>query len=80
MDLLRALKVSAPKVAEPWLSREKRYLCPHCSGQAIVSYPWDATELQRAQLTREAIEEHRKVCPKADAQAARVYEISYPRV
>ena len=80
MDLLRTLKVSAPTVAEPWSTLEKRLMCPHCSGQAIVTYRWDSTELQRAQKTREAVEEHRKICPKADATEARVYEISYPRV
>ncbi len=80
MGLLQALKVSAPKVAEPWSTLEKRLLCPHCHGAAYVRYPWDATEHQRLQSTREAIEEHRKNCPKAAATEARVYEISYPRI
>jgi hypothetical protein len=82
MNVLSALgiKVSAPKVAEPWLTLEKRLVCPHCQGSAYVVYPWDADEFQRAQKTREAVEEHRKICPKADATEARVYEISYPRV
>jgi hypothetical protein len=80
MDLSRLLKISAPTVAEPWAAKEKRFLCPHCGGQAIASFPWNADDLQRARLSREAIEEHRKICPKAEATEARVYEISYPRV
>ena len=82
MGLLSALRItaSAPKVAEPWLSKEKRLMCPHCYGAAYVSYPWDATKVERAQKTREAIEEHRKICPKAEATEARVYKIDYPRV
>ena len=82
MSQLRALGISAsaPRVAEPWAAKEKRLMCPHCNGQAIVLYPWNADVFQRAELTREAIEEHRKICPKADATEARVYEISYPRV
>lgn len=79
MSLLRALKVSTPKVAEPWLTLEKRLMCPHCQGAAYVRYPWNATSLQRTQATREAVEEHRRICPKADATEARVYEITYPR-
>ena len=82
MSLLSALGIKAftPKVAEPWSTLEKRLLCPHCQGMAYVRYPWDATDFQRAQKTREAVEEHRKICPKADATEARVYEISYPRI
>ena len=79
MGLLQALKVSAPKVAEPWVTLEKRLMCPHCSSAAYVRYPWNATAERRLQLTREAIEEHRKICLKANATEARVYEISYPR-
>lgn len=82
MSLLRALGIQAhaPKVAEPWSTLEKRLLCPHCQGAAYVTYPWDATEHQRAQKTREAIEEHRKVCPKGDGMQSTVYTINYPRV
>ena len=80
MDSLRALKISAPKVAEPWKTLEKRLMCPHCGGSAYVMYPWDASDFQRAQKTREAIEEHRKICLKTDGTAHTVYEISYPRI
>ena len=82
MSLLSALgvKASAPKVAEPWTADEKRFLCPHCGGQAIATFSYGATELQRAQESRKAIEEHRKNCPKAAATEARVYKIEYPRV
>ena len=80
MSQQRVLRISDPRVAEPWATLEKRLMCPHCQGFATVTYPWDATDLQRTLLTREAVEEHRKICPKADATEARVYEISYPRI
>lgn len=80
MGLLQALKVSAPKVGEPWSTLEKRIMCPRCQGSAYVRYPWDATDHQRAQKTREAIQEHIKICPKADVSETTVFQINYPRV
>ena len=49
MGLLQALKVFAPKVAEPWAAEEKRLLCPHCHG-ALLLYEEDGCVVWRCYL------------------------------
>lgn len=70
--------ISEDRVA-PWLAKEIRLMCPHCSGSVFVQIPWGVTAEARQRLVAGAINEHRGICASAPAEEGRVYTIDYPR-
>jgi hypothetical protein len=60
-------------------AKQIRLICPHCKVEVYVTMPYKPTPEQRQQLTSKAIDEHRRLCTQASAEAGRVYEIQYPR-
>jgi hypothetical protein len=65
--------------AAPWDAKEIRLLCPHgCTVHVML--PYKPTALARQTVIRDAIDEHRRVCPGAPSDDGRVYSIDYPRI
>ena len=60
-------------------AKQIRLLCPHCSKPVYASFEYPFTAERRQRVIKEAIDEHRKLCPKAPPEAQRVYRIDYPR-
>lgn len=60
-------------------SKRARFTCEACKGTAYVEIPWDATAQIRSSLMKEAVDEHRYVCPVGLPEDMRTYRIHYPR-
>ena len=63
----------------PASAKEFRLMCPHCLNSLYVYLPYKPGAWTRQGLIREAIDEHRRVCTKADMTNSYVYDIQYPR-
>ena len=63
----------------PSTAKEVAFKCPECHKLAIAVLPYSPTQLQRMQIIKAALDEHRKICTAAPAEVERVYEIWYPR-
>lgn len=60
-------------------AKELRLLCPHCFGAVFVTLDYPFTPHRRQRAISVAIDEHRRLCLAAPAEAKRVYRIDYPR-
>jgi hypothetical protein len=63
----------------PVKTKEVRLLCPHCAASVYATFSYPITTEKRTRAISAAINEHRKLCPKAPPEASRVYRIDYPR-
>lgn len=63
----------------PAVAKEVKLLCPHCSASVFVSVPYGSTSLARQEFIKEAVEEHRRLCPSLESSNEVVYRIDYPR-
>lgn len=63
----------------PRTAKELAFKCPDCQKLAIVVLPYNPTMLERMEIIKAALDEHRVVCPAAPPEKERVYEIWYPR-
>ena len=60
-------------------AKEAMARCSACGKMCFVSFPYYMTMLNRQQVIKKALDEHRKVCTAGDAEQKRTYEIIRPR-
>jgi hypothetical protein len=60
-------------------AKQVRLLCPHCSASVFVDVPVGCTALVRQERIKDAVDEHRRLCPSLDSTGEVVYRIDYPR-
>lgn len=60
-------------------AKEAMARCSACGKMCFVSFPYYMTMLNRQQVMKAALDEHRKVCTAGTAEQARSYEIIRPR-
>ena len=63
----------------PLDAKEAAFKCPDCHKLAVVVFPYKPTNQERMKVIKEALDEHRKICPAAPPETGRVFEIWYPR-
>lgn len=78
MSLFRPYSISEARQAIRE-QKEVRLLCPHCSGSVYVALSYPYTALKRQKAIQTAVDEHRRICSAAPAEAERVYKIEYQR-
>jgi hypothetical protein len=53
--------------------------CSACLKNCFVSFPFEPTKLQRQQIMKAALDEHRRVCTVGQAEDYRSFHIEYGR-
>lgn len=60
-------------------AKEATAKCSACGKMCFVTFPFYMTALNRQQVLKAALDEHRRVCTVGTADQARSYEIIRPR-
>ena len=62
-----------------WAPNVDVCVAPHCNNAVYVPLQWPSLAFDRQRRIKEAMDEHRKLCPGAPQSEARVCRIDYPR-
>lgn len=63
----------------PSKAMEAQFTCETCKGTTIVKIPWNALPIERQVRMKDALDEHRVLCPVGFPEDMRRYRINYPR-